>query len=168
MRTRPAALLIALSFLLVACQLQSLPSRSAKDKTSPAGEQVSATHRDAVSIEPPVVELAPTEVANAVVSEEPALAAMPEIATSEELALAAKPEVATTEIEPTSLVENVKIKVGLLLPLSGSLAREGAALLDAAQLALFDVANANFMLQPRDTGGTVDGAVRAVDSRFSF
>jgi len=149
MRTRPPAFLIALSFLLAACQSQSLPSRSSEDKTSPAGEQASATQADAVSIEPPVVELAPTEVANAVESEEPALAAIPEIA--------------TTEIEPTSLVENVKIKVGLLLPLSGPLAREGAALLDAAQLALFDVANVNFMLQPRDTGGTADGAVRAAE-----
>ncbi|SVB58650.1 uncharacterized protein METZ01_LOCUS211504, partial [marine metagenome] len=54
MRTRPAAFLIALSFLLAACQLQSLPSRSAEDKTSPAGEQASATQEEAVSIEPPV------------------------------------------------------------------------------------------------------------------
>ena len=149
MRTRPAAFLIALSFLLAACQSQSLPSRSAEDKTSPAGEQASATQEDAVSIEPPVAEPAPDEVAN--------------IVESEELAPATIPEIAVAEIEQTPLVENAEVKVGLLLPLSGPLAREGAALLDAAQLALFDVADADFMLQPRDTGGTVDGAVRAAE-----
>ncbi len=165
MRTRPAALLIALSFLLAACQLQSLPSRSAKDKTSPAGEQESATHRDAVSIEPPAVKRAPTEGANIAESERLAPTESPNIVESEELAPAAIPEIATTEIEPKPLFENEneKVKVGLLLPLSGPLAREGAALLDAAQLALFDVADANFMLQPRDTGGTANGAVRAVE-----
>ena len=149
MRTRPAAFLIALSFLLAACQLQSLPSRSAEDKTSPASEQASATQEEAVSIEPPVVELAPTEVAN--------------IVESEELAPATIPGITAAEIEATPLVENAEVKVGLLLPLSGPLAREGAALLDAAQLALFDVADADFMLQPRDTGGTVGGAVRAAE-----
>ena len=163
MRTRPAALLIALSFLLAACQPQSLPSRNSKDKASPAGEQVSATQGDAVSLEPTAVKRAPTAGANISESERLAPTESPNIVESEELAPAAIPEIATTEIEPKPLFENAKVKVGLLLPLSGPLAREGAALLDAAQLALFDVADANFMLQPRDTGGTANGAVRAVE-----
>jgi branched-chain amino acid transport system substrate-binding protein len=51
--------------------------------------------------------------------------------------------------------------VGLLLPLSGQAARLGADLLDAAQLALFDVGDATLQLVPRDTGDTPEGAVAA-------
>lgn len=148
MRTRRLAIVIALSFILAACQSQSLPSRSAEDKTSPASEQASATQEDAASTDRPV---------------EPVPAEDESIAESEELTLAVIPEIATAEIEQTPLVDNTEVKVGLLLPLSGPLAREGAALLDAAQLALFDVADADFMLQPRDTGGTVAGAARAAE-----
>ncbi|MDA0229475.1 MAG: penicillin-binding protein activator [Proteobacteria bacterium] len=132
------AILIALSFLVAACQSQSLPSRSAEDKTSTAGAG------------PLAVESAPAQDAN--------------ITKSEERALAALSERAAAEIEQTRLVDITEVKVGLLLPLSGPLAREGAALLDAAQLALFDVADAHFILQPSDTGGTADGAVRAAEA----
>ena len=52
-------------------------------------------------------------------------------------------------------------RVGLLLPLSGRYAQEGATLLHAAQLALFDTADERFLLLPRDTGGTPPGAERA-------
>ena len=66
------------------------------------------------------------------------------------------------EVAIAPLVEGQRpIKVGLLVPLSGRFAREGAALLDAAQLALFDVANRRFILLPRDTGGTPSGAAEA-------
>lgn len=53
------------------------------------------------------------------------------------------------------------IKVGLLLPLSGRYARIGEAMLNAAQLALFDIADEDFSLVVRDTGGTPQGAVEA-------
>lgn len=55
------------------------------------------------------------------------------------------------------------IKVGLLLPLSGEPGRAqiGRALLDAAMLALFDVAGDRLELLPRDTGGTETGAEQA-------
>ena len=52
-------------------------------------------------------------------------------------------------------------RVGLLLPLSGRYAPEGETLLRAAQLALFDTADEDFTLLPRDTGGTASGAERA-------
>ena len=52
-------------------------------------------------------------------------------------------------------------RVGLLLPLSGRYAAEGASLLRAAQLALFDTADERFLLLPRDTEGTAKGAERA-------
>ena len=53
------------------------------------------------------------------------------------------------------------VKVGLLLPLSGRYARIGEAMLNAAQLALFDVAEEDFQLVVRDTGGTPEGAAAA-------
>lgn len=53
------------------------------------------------------------------------------------------------------------IRVALLLPLTGPSAEIGQALLNAAQMALFDVGNDRFVLQPYDTQGTPDGAVDA-------
>jgi len=67
------------------------------------------------------------------------------------------------ELEQAPPNKTASVKVGLLLPLTGPLAREGAALLDAAQLALFDVADTRFVLKPRDTGGTAAGALRAAE-----
>jgi len=55
----------------------------------------------------------------------------------------------------------VRVSVGLLLPLTGPQAAIGQSILDAAQMALFDIADENFTLLPRDTGGTAEGAVRA-------
>ncbi len=53
------------------------------------------------------------------------------------------------------------VRVGLLLPLSGPSADIGQALLNAAQMALFDVGDDRVVLQPYDTRGTPDGAVDA-------
>jgi ABC-type branched-subunit amino acid transport system substrate-binding protein len=54
-----------------------------------------------------------------------------------------------------------RITVGLLLPLSGPEAALGHALMDAAALAVFEVADNAFVLVPRDTKGTPDGAREA-------
>jgi hypothetical protein len=53
------------------------------------------------------------------------------------------------------------VPVGLLLPLSGRHAEVGAAMLEAAQMALFDVGDEALALLPRDTQGTPEGARRA-------
>ncbi len=53
------------------------------------------------------------------------------------------------------------VSVAILLPLSGESAEIGTALLDAAQLALFEIGNPELVLLPRDTGGTSEGAVSA-------
>ena len=53
------------------------------------------------------------------------------------------------------------VRATLLLPLSGPAAATGAALLNAAQLALFDIAPDNFQLMPMDTKGTAEGALAA-------
>ena len=52
-------------------------------------------------------------------------------------------------------------KVALLVPLSGANAELGQALLDAAQLALFESGGDRMILVPRDTGGNAAGAAGA-------
>lgn len=60
-----------------------------------------------------------------------------------------------------------RIRVGLLLPLSGRNEPIGQAMLDAAQMAVFDLADDRFLLVPRDTGGTSDGAVAAAQDALA-
>ncbi len=54
-----------------------------------------------------------------------------------------------------------EVRAALLLPLSGPQAAAGQAMSNAAQLALFEVADAKFSLIPLDTKGTADGAAAA-------
>jgi branched-chain amino acid transport system substrate-binding protein len=51
-----------------------------------------------------------------------------------------------------------EVRVGLLLPLSGPAEALGRDMLDAAQMALFDVGENDLVLLPRDTGDTPEGA----------
>ncbi|MDM7945750.1 MAG: penicillin-binding protein activator [Oceanibaculum nanhaiense] len=55
-------------------------------------------------------------------------------------------------IPPAIRAPGGQVRIAILLPLSGPEARIGQALLNAAQLALFDVADADFQLRPYDTG----------------
>ncbi len=57
--------------------------------------------------------------------------------------------------------------VGLLLPLSGPNAALGRVLMDAATVAQLDVGDQGFVLLPRDTGGTPDGAAAAAQSALA-
>jgi ABC-type branched-subunit amino acid transport system substrate-binding protein len=57
-----------------------------------------------------------------------------------------------------------EVKVGLLLPLSGTHGALGQSMLQAAQMALFDIGHVNFELLPRDTKGTAEGARQAAQS----
>jgi len=50
------------------------------------------------------------------------------------------------------------VRVGLLVPLTGPSAATGQALLNAAQMALFDIGDERFVMQAYDTKGTPDGA----------
>ncbi len=56
------------------------------------------------------------------------------------------------------------IPVALLVPLSGPNANLGSALLDAAQIALFDFGDDKLSLMPRDTKGTPEGAAEAAQA----
>lgn len=53
------------------------------------------------------------------------------------------------------------VKVGLLLPLTGTGANVGTEMLNAAQLALFDLGEDRFQLMPRDTKGSPAEAAEA-------
>lgn len=55
-------------------------------------------------------------------------------------------------------------RVALLLPLSGHQKDVGRALLDAAQMALFDIGHPAVALMPFDTRGTPDGAAVAAEA----
>jgi len=55
----------------------------------------------------------------------------------------------------------------MLLPLSGPTGELGQAMLNAAQMALFDAAGPNFELIPRDTGGTAAGARQAAQDAIN-
>lgn len=59
------------------------------------------------------------------------------------------------------------VKVAILLPLSGPKAALGESMLQAAQLALFDMGYNNFKLIPRDTNGTSAGASSAATSAIN-
>ena len=60
-----------------------------------------------------------------------------------------------------------KTAVGLLLPLSGPSAALGQAMLDAAEMALYDLAGEQLELLTRDTKGTPDGASAAAQQLLS-
>lgn len=60
-----------------------------------------------------------------------------------------------------------KIKVHLLVPLSGSKSGLGKSMLNAAQMALFDVGSENFELIPVDTRSTDSGAKAAAEKAVS-
>lgn len=64
-------------------------------------------------------------------------------------------------VEPLRQPAEDKVAVALLLPLTGGAAEIGQGLLNAAQLALFDVSGPRFELLPRDTKGTPQGAAAA-------
>lgn len=68
----------------------------------------------------------------------------------------------TAQIMPSRSTANMRVvKIGVLLPLSGKNAQLGQSMLQAAQLALFDMNYTNIELIPRDTKGTTSGARQA-------
>ena len=73
------------------------------------------------------------------------------------------PDEPLAEVLEDEIAEPPLIKVGLLLPLSGARADVGQAMLNAAQLALFDLASDQFALVVRDTRGTPEGAAAAAE-----
>ncbi len=71
------------------------------------------------------------------------------------------PEEAAPPLEAPALAATGGVRIGLLLPLSGPEREVGQALLNAAEMALFDIGDPNIELLPRDTRGTAEGAADA-------
>lgn len=76
---------------------------------------------------------------------------------------------APTAVAPAPAVPtgDGKLRVALLLPLSGPSAALGQAMLDAAQMALFDLPDTQLELLVRDSGGTAAGASTAAGSAIA-
>ncbi|MCH8188102.1 MAG: penicillin-binding protein activator, partial [Proteobacteria bacterium] len=81
-----------------------------------------------------------------------------------ETALAVPPDPGAPALRRPVSEAAAPINVAILLPLSGANARVGNAILNAAQMALFDVGGQNLVLWPKDTEGTPEGAARAVEA----
>ena len=71
---------------------------------------------------------------------------------------------ADTAYAPVPAPALPSVKVALLVPLSGPHAELGQGMLNAAQLALFDMGYDTFELMPRDTGNTPEAARQAAIS----
>ncbi|CUW37871.1 putative ABC-type branched-chain amino acid transport systems, periplasmic component [Magnetospirillum sp. XM-1] len=68
---------------------------------------------------------------------------------------------------PARTLHQGEVRAALLLPLSGPQAAIGQALSNAAQLALFEIADAKFSLIPLDTKGTAEGAAAAASAAMA-
>lgn len=142
--------MLTVGLVLSACQTATLsetPSQKqssipvhSSPKTDPEGPAFSAKSKAEAVSATTKVEVAPVKAD--VSSEQTQVAALPPL---------------TQQIEAPPRDR----KIGLLLPLSGPRARLGRELLDAAQIALFDLADENLAILPFDTKGTPDGAAAA-------
>lgn len=81
--------------------------------------------------------------------------------------VAGTPGAAGPEAPPAPPPVAGSVRVGLLVPLSGMNAPLGQAMLNAAQLALFDWADDRFEVVVHDTGDTAEGAERAVQNAIA-
>ena len=93
-----------------------------------------------------------------------AVAPLPAGATSSSPSSSALASAAVAAAAPTPPSSAPKIKIGVLLPLTGPNAGLGHAMLNAAQQAVFDAAAPNFELMPRDTGSNEATAAEAAHS----
>lgn len=72
-----------------------------------------------------------------------------------------------TEMSEINLADNQNFRVGVLLPLSGELSRQGNGLKNATMMALEDINDKNLILQYYDTKGTPSGASVAIENAIN-
>jgi len=77
------------------------------------------------------------------------------------------PQPETYTYQPSTVGTGETVRVAILLPLSGPSAAIGQSMLNAAQMALFEVADNSFILQSYDTKGTPEGAAQAASTAVS-
>src|SRR5271169_111262 len=73
----------------------------------------------------------------------------------------------TPPAPPAAAAPSGPVKIALLVPLSGPNSALGTAILDAAQMGLFEAGGDQLTLVPRDTKGTPSGATEAARSAAS-
>jgi branched-chain amino acid transport system substrate-binding protein len=117
----------------------------------------------------PVVKQTPTAPAATVVPRskvELAPASLPKVPVSQSVARLPSTEPAAPSLNSVALldVDPGRVRVALLLPLSGQSSALGQAMLRAAELALFEIGNDTFDLLPFDTLGTQEGAAIVAES----
>ncbi|MCH7943884.1 MAG: penicillin-binding protein activator [Proteobacteria bacterium] len=156
-RVRLMASLLAILVLLSACQHRRVLSNTPPLETTAPPAPV-ATAPPPEIIAPPAPEPTPAPPPEPVIVEAPPVEP-----------IAPPPPVIPEEPIVPALVELPPgpVSVALLLPLTGPSADLGQALFEAAQLALFDVGNEDFVLLPRDTLGTPEGAAIAANQALA-
>ena len=142
------AAVLAMAVLLSACQHhRSLSSTPAPETTAPPPPVATAPP----TVEPPVPAPAPAPAPAPVIAAAPVIVPLTPAAPLEPIT----PVTPVLEAGGAAMVlPPGPVSVALLLPLSGPSAELGQALFEAAQLALFDVGNEDFVLLPLDTVGT--------------
>ena len=142
----PASLALAAALALAACQDTATGSgRNSAGAPVVTGGAVASRVETPLPGQSPPPARAPAPVAAPALSVPPAPSPEP------------PPQITLT---PPETIAN-QVRVGILLPLSGPRADIGRALLDAASLAVFEIADGDFMLMPFDTNGTAEGAAAA-------
>ncbi len=146
---------MVLILLVAACAQASLPPPAEQDQ--PPAEHAEEA---AEAVEAPATAPSEPDAPIAITPQEPAAADEPPFEAPPEAPDPVEIDLAALDGGPATTADTGPgaVRVGLLVPLSGRYAPEGETLLRAAQLALFDSADENFALLPRDTGGTVPGA----------
>ncbi len=125
-----------------------------------------------VQTSPPPVGRTATPLPGVPVTPPPVAQPLPEPAPEPDAPAA--PEVVisgATQGIPAAMIES-RVRVAILLPLSGPRGGIGRSMLDAAMLALSDVSDGNFVLMPFDTRGSAAGAALAaqgaIDNRVEL
>ena len=156
MLRRACALLVALfaAIALDACQGATLAESDRLPQWTPPLHPPNAAPPAAAPAPPALVPPPPP-----VAPEVPAVPVAP--VTVEPTTPATAPATGPKSAPAAPLAAGESLKVAVLLPLSGQGAALGKALLNAAELALFDVNDEHLALLPRDTAGTPEGAAQA-------
>lgn len=157
-----AVLVAAVALGLAGCGATSLLNGSGGAQGEPRSTADRSAREDAA---PAAERTAPARVMNAPAA--PGAAAGPDTGSLPPVFSEPSPDIAASlesgggRAPPASVGRDGMVRIGLLLPLSGTNAAVGRALMQAAEMALYDLADDRFLLMPFDTRGTPNGAAEA-------
>jgi len=131
-------------------------ARAARDGVARSGEQAPGSYSASGGVGPEVAARRP----NAPVARPPLLPSLEDLIGRIPQATTPMDETGAV-IDPPLLPDARGLRVAVLLPLSGANQRVGAAMLNAAQIALFEFAGTDFEVLVQDTEGSASGAAQA-------